>query len=198
MHSKVPVYLDFDNTLTNSTKVLVYFLNKHYDKNKNYKDIKKYDCKDLFPKVTHKLILDIFDRKEFFTDLEFFPLCRRVLIKYKNNFDYQITTIGTKNNLLHKQKYLKESFPCEYVFNGIEKVGMGKEMIDMSDGIIIDDHIDNIRSSNARYKILYKGELDTEWNECKEDNLCFVARNWNEVDEILQYIKILEDTNCHK
>lgn len=198
MHNKIPVYLDFDNTQVNSTKRLVYFLNKHYNTNKNYREIRKFDCSDLFPTVTQKLILDIFDRKEFFYDLDFFPNCKEILSNHKEDFNYQITTICTEKSAIHKKMYLDKEFPCKYIFKDIIKNGTGKQNIDMSDGIIIDDHIDNIRSSNAKYKILYKGELDTEWNQFKISDNCFITRNWNEVDEILQYIKTLENTNCNK
>jgi len=189
MKNKIPVYLDFDNTIVDSTERLIFLLNQYYNTNKNYKDVKRYNCSDLFPNITQNLILDMFDKEEFFNDLSIFPNCKEVLLKYKENFDYQITTICTEKSLIHKKEYLnKELFPCIFTLNGIIKNGTGKEMIDMSNGIIIDDHIDNIRSSNAKYKILYKGELDTEWNQFEISDNCFVARNWEEVDVFLEDI----------
>ena len=62
----------------------------------------------------------------------------------------------------------------------------------MLNGILIDYHIDNLRSSNAKIKILYKGGIETDWNTINEqseiDKSFMIADNWIEVDKILENI----------
>lgn len=198
---KQTLYIDFDNSIVNSTKELVRLLNKKFNTNKNWLDVREYNCTDVFPNVKRENIIEAFDNKDFFTELQFFPNVLSTLETFKNDFNYVIVTIGTKDNLSHKKTFLRDNFPLNYDFYGIEKLDMGKGCLDMSDGIIIDDHIDNLRTSNARFKLLYKGDYDTSWN-CQNWNKSgrrnegFIeVRNWNDVRDKLWLLTVLKGSN---
>lgn len=200
---KIKVYLDFDSTLVNSTKRLVEMLNEKLDKNEDWTKIKKYNCEDLFPEVTQEEITTVFADKKFFHGLEIFENCLWTLWRYSKLFDYEIVTIGCENNLYWKEKWCKKNLPFKFKFNGIQKFGMGKgiDICDMSDGIIVDDHNKNIETSNAKHKILYQGEYETEWGQVpegyftnkdfdllgnlndipKDKQFLYTAKNWDDV-----------------
>lgn len=180
--------IDCDNTLVNSTKELVRLLNIKFGTNVDWRDVKFYNCKDMFPDIVYQDILDAFANEDFFTELEFFDDVVKVLIKYKDYLIYKIPTIGTTMNLFYKEKWLNNNMPVDFIFEGIDKTSTGKEKSDMVGTIFGDDHVDNLRSSNAEYKILYKGDKDTDWNmQTPEDNFIEV-KNWKELDVILTNI----------
>ena len=37
------LFIDFDNTIANSSEVIVDMLNEHFDKNENFEKLRKYD-----------------------------------------------------------------------------------------------------------------------------------------------------------
>lgn len=190
--SKHKLFIDFDSTSVNSTKRLVEMMNNKFNQNHNWRTIKKYSALDLFPQATEEDVLGCFSNKEFFNGLEIFDNFMNVMNKYKDVFHYHIATIGTVDNIKHKQAWCNEHFNFPYEFSGIIKNGTGKGEIDMSNSIFIDDHINNLRTSNANIKVLYKGELETDWNmiddNLEHDKLLLQVKNWYDVDAVLDRI----------
>jgi 5'(3')-deoxyribonucleotidase len=193
---KIKVYVDFDSTLVNSTKRLVEMLNIKFNKNADWTKIKKYNCEDLFQEVTPEQVTEIFASKDFFYNLHIFDNANEVLSIHRSIFDYEITTIGTSENLYWKERWCNQYLEFPFVFNGIMKneMGKGKDVCDMSGGIIIDDHIDNIFTSNATHKILYKGKYETEWNTIPSDSniTALIAKHWLEVNHCFNRILVQE------
>lgn len=189
---KYELFCDFDSTAVNSIKRLVEMLNEKFSKDLLWSNIKMYSATDLFPEATREDVIGSFAHKDFFNGLEIFDGFINVIEKYSNNFNYHIATIGTKDNLENKEKWMGHNFKFKYKYDRIEKDGIGKSSVDMLNGILIDDHIDNLRSSNAKIKILYKGGIETDWNTINEqseiDKSFMIADNWIEVDKILENI----------
>ena len=108
-----------------------------------------------------------------------------------------ICTTGTPKNLAHKLNYVSKDFPFASFLPIYLKDsnGVGKSIIDMEDSIFVDDHIDNLKSSNAKYKILFKEENNhpkAEWQHINEQDKeqydIKVAHNWREIFEIVNNI----------
>lgn len=199
---KIDLFIDFDGVIVNSTKRMVEMLNEKYGCNKNWRDIKQYDAKDLFPNCTLEDILEVFASKEFFDELEIMDGFHEVIEKHIDDFNIHIATIGTKENLIYKKAFCEFNFKFPFNFIGIEKNGTGKEKIDMSNGIIIDDHVENLISSNAKQKLIFRNFLETEWNYIEEDSelesdiTVWDVDNWDDVEDVLSFIlriKLMED-----
>jgi hypothetical protein len=128
----------------------------------------------------------------FFFELELFDGVIETLLKQQDNYNIELVTIGTSDNLYWKEKWCREKLPINFKYRGIEKFGMGKskDVCDMSGGVIIDDHINNIVTSNADHKILYKGDYETEWNQRPQNIIAFEAKNWNHVNRWLNYLSV--------
>lgn len=58
--NKINVYVDFDNTIVDTNQSAVKMLNKIYHKNQDYRDVYRYDFKDLFPECNDTIIDYIF------------------------------------------------------------------------------------------------------------------------------------------
>ena len=187
----IKVYLDFDNTLVDSNSAMIYLLNQEYGTNKSYEELKKYDFKDLFPCLTDKHCEELFASSKLFSILEFFEDCYETLNYFKKRCEYSLVTYGTKDNLFFKEFWCKNKLPFikDYFlleFKGNE-CAYDKSMIDMSDGIFIDDHIDYLRSSNAKVKILFKNNHDGDWNKINNLDDVYVVNNWKEIYHIIKF-----------
>lgn len=184
------LFIDFDNTIANSSEVIVDMLNEHFDKNENFEKLRKYDFSDLFPECSYWDIEKFFNSDEMFERLKIFPNMIETVDAFKDFFDeISIVTIGTKDNLENKKRFLKEN-NLELTFYGIENNGRSdKSSVDMHNGVFIDDHIGCLHSSNAKIKILMKNVENGEWNKVDPNDDIYVVNNWYEVYSIFDFIK---------
>lgn len=184
------LFIDFDNTIANSSEVIVDMLNEHFDKNENFEKLRKYDFSDLFPECSYWDIEKFFNSDEMFERLKIFPNMIETVDAFKDFFDeISIVTIGTKDNLENKKRFLKEN-NLELTFYGIENNGRSdKSNVDMHNGVFIDDHIGCLHSSNAKIKILMKNVENGEWNKVEPNDDIYVVNNWYEVYSIFDFIK---------
>ena len=184
------LFIDFDNTIANSSEVIVDMLNEHFDKNENFEKLRKYDFSDLFPECSYWDIEKFFNSDEMFERLKIFPNMIETVDAFKDFFDeISIVTIGTKDNLENKKRFLKEN-NLELTFYGIENNGRSdKSSGDMHNGVFIDDHIGCLHSSNAKIKILMKNVENGEWNKVEPNDDIYVVNNWYEVYSIFDFIK---------
>lgn len=184
------LFIDFDNTIANSSEVIVDMLNEHFDKNENFEKLRKYDFSDLFPECSYWDIEKFFNSDEMFERLKIFPNMIETVNAFKDFFDeISIVTIGTKDNLENKKRFLKEN-NLELTFYGIENNGRSdKSSVDMHNGVFIDDHIGCLHSSNAKIKILMKNVENGEWNKVEPNDDIYVVNNWYEVYSIFDFIK---------
>lgn len=184
------LFIDFDNTIANSSEVIVDMLNEHFGKNENLEKLRKYDFSDLFPECSYWDIEKFFNSDEMFERLKIFPNMIETVDAFKDFFDeISIVTIGTKDNLENKKRFLKEN-NLELTFYGIENNGRSdKSSVDMHNGVFIDDHIGCLHSSNAKIKILMKNVENGEWNKVEPNDDIYVVNNWYEVYSIFDFIK---------
>lgn len=184
------LFIDFDNTIANSSEVIVDMLNEHFGKSENFEKLRKYDFSDLFPECSYWDIEKFFNSDEMFERLKIFPNMIETVDAFKDFFDeISIVTIGTKDNLENKKIFLKEN-NLELTFYGIENNGRSdKSSVDMHNGVFIDDHIGCLHSSNAKIKILMKNVENGEWNKVEPNDDIYVVNNWYEVYSIFDFIK---------
>ena len=194
MKKKLKLFLDFDETIVKTTKQFVELANKKFNTDKNWKNLKCWCFQDLYPNIRNQDIDEIFDSKELYNNIESHENCISTLNKIKDYVDINIATIGSDTNLFNKKEWLKNNFTdIDYNFLDV-KVNFdrninkhNKSTIDMSGGIFIDDRIDNLRSSNATIKILYKSYNDYNWQKCEANEDIFIVNTWDEIYEILYF-----------
>lgn len=191
---KQKFFIDFDDTLTLSAKAFCELYNLTYLNHPNFKAAnytlnKKWDFSDTCPLLKPGEIEMFFSTKAFFDILKVHPYCQEILNKWKDKYDYYLVSIGSKNNLKHKLDYLEKNFPMIENIILIENKGvkMDKSMINMKAdsgcNVFIDDHQDNLFSSNTDVHIMFKGNCDKEWNIEWNGLTC---TNWLEVDKLLE------------
>lgn len=199
--NKIKLFLDFDSTIVDSTQAFCKVYDSIHGTNTNYTKIEQYDFSPVL-NLSQQEISDIFADERFFHYLKFFDGVENVLKKFEDYYDYVIVTIGTVKNLYLKNLWLQENTTFEIKdFIGINNFikdrknpnRMDKSLINMQDGIFMDDHINNINSSNAEIRILFQEEnRNHNWSkptlESKlGDETLWIARNWtdNTIEKIL-------------
>ena len=166
--SKRKFFVDFDGTICNSTKSFANTYNILYQnhpefKPSDYTKLQQYNFRDICPLINNPL--DIFDHDLFFQYLEFInDNTYEVLEKLSKKYQLIIVTIGTPTNLSKKALFLEEklSFIKDYVLLFNDGCKMQKDIVNMENGIFLDDVESNLRSSNARDKVLFGKRF--EWN----------------------------------
>ena len=184
------LYIDFDNTIVNSSEVIVKMLNEKFGENKDWKKLRRYDFKDLFPSCSYWEIEKSFESDKMFEEIELFPEVYETLNSFKDKFDrMSVVTIGTDINLEKKRRFVKDRFSFDIELIGIKNDGRSnKGSVDMRNGVFIDDHIDCLHSSNAKVKILIKTSENSEWSKIEPNDDIYIVSNWYEIYSILDFI----------
>lgn len=189
MNNKIDLFLDFDDTICLTSKQFVKLANKKYKKEEDWNNINRWDFKDLYPEITNNDIDNIFSSEDFFVDLELCENCLDVINSIKNLVNIHIATIGTDKNLKNKMKWIKENLNIDFNFNGILDTGINdKSSVDMSGAIFVDDRTDNLRSSNANIKILYRNYHNYSWQQIEPNDNIYVVDSWEQICSILDFI----------
>ena len=186
--SKIDLFLDFDNTICNSSKAFVdlYNLLPKYNQHPDFKlaDWTKsndWNFKDVAPLSVHETET-LFGNPIFFDLLEFYPNALEVLDKLKEQYNIIIVSIGTYENLQYKSKFINDylSF-CDAILIRNKGLKMDKSKVNMKNGIFIDDNQDNLFSSNASKMFCYSDKI-YRWNESWHGDRLL---NWLEVEKAL-------------
>lgn len=185
--SKPTIYVDFDNTMVNTTQAICDLYNKdfkYYSKFTpiDYTDVKTYEFSEL-QCASSEIINFYFNTKRLFKHLRFYGGCLPALRKL-HNYGYEIVIVshGYRPNAKLKKKFIKKYIPfADFIWVDL-KYHKDKASVDMSDGIFIDDDCKNLDSSNAKYKICFGEEYD--WNKNDKYKRC---RNWFNVFNYLFY-----------
>ena len=182
------VYIDLDNTVFDTLDTIIYFYNEEFKYHEGFKeiehgDVQTYDCKEC-NLLTKERLREYFDRSDFydFTDINtiFWDVLALIV---KKGWKPVFVTVGSIPNIASKTAWFKDSINEDdhASFIGLADA-KDKSSIDMSDGIMIDDHPDMLNSSNAAVKICF-GEYG--WNK---DWKGLRAKNWKDVDKILEVL----------
>lgn len=182
------IFVDFDDTLTESLKSFCDVYNKRYSKQANWENIRQWNCKDECAELKDGELLDIFSSDLFFRNLKPKKFVNEVLTDLSCYYSITVVSIGTYDNCSKKAKYIKNNFPFVsksilIASNKKNDLPMDKSFVNMKNGVLIDDVEKNLFSSNAKQKILFENVKCTEWN-----------KNWkgkriNSWQEIYKYIK---------
>ena len=181
------IYIDFDDTITASIENVVRIVNKRYNRNVKPQDIGMWDFSDVYPDIPLEDIVGVFGEKEFFKTLKLkndvIPTLRRYG-KYNN-----LIIVSKVDGIAIKEKYdwIKEhliDIGIDIEFRGIP-LGKSKGIIDMSDGIMIDDNAQFLKETNAKYKILYKCDRAFDDTQDWDD---YTVSSWKELNKLLHNI----------
>lgn len=184
--NKPTLYIDFDNVVFDTVDAIKYMYDEDYRLYDGYVEVpvekvKKYEFTELTLLTKEKL-------NEYFCSGRFFDLVSCIegaelsiaMLNQLLNLPVVFVSIGTPENIRGKEQWVKtfnEAFGIDTEFIGV--YGFDKSEIDMSGGILIDDELKNLNSSNADLKICFGNyDWNKEWTGIR-------AENWSKVRQII-------------
>ena len=190
------IFLDFDDTMVDSSKVIVELLNRRFGTHEDVANLNTWNYTNLFPTIKGIEIEDLFDSAEFFELLEW----KEGAADFINKFHDIITIVskGNEMNLYRKEMWIRKTFP-DIKFIGIDP-DVSKSTVEMGMGdCIIDDHAENLIHSTAQMRIMFESFKHVEWNEefysVYEDKIFmraytyivqnYISDNWKEIENIV-------------
>lgn len=157
------IYLDYDCTMVDSIKAVLNQLNERYNTAYVTSDCATWNFNNLFPDLTECELLEIFDSERFFEEVEFYEGMWEFI--NRNHDKITIVTCGLAMNLYRKEQWIRKFFP-NIKFIGIDSVIMDKSSVKMGkNSMHIDDNQDNLRSTDAEYKVMFVNVEDANWND---------------------------------
>lgn len=158
------LFLDFDETLVESIDACLDILNKMYNTNYSKNDVTTWNFSNIFSDLNDEKVECLFRSRDFFDVLKFKNGAKELLSDPKWEHKIFVVTKGTTENLkLKKEWFVSQGF--KHIPMILLPTNVSKKVIDMSDGILVDDHQDNLNETNAKVKILFENVKNAEWND---------------------------------
>ena len=192
---KPKLYLDYDNCITDSIACIVGLYNKDFQtfpwfEYVNPENVHTWDFEEC-KYITKDIVNLYFCSPRFYENLTMMQNAETMIWLLDYDFDITIVSCGYKPNLTLKRLWIKKNIPCAK-FIGIDfEEYPDKSHIDMSDGILVDDTLKYLCTSNAKHKIVYGKEYP--WNEENEKDARYGyvrCKNWIELyQQLLEILK---------
>ena len=185
------IYLDFDDTIVNSIETLTNIVNERYFKNIAPKDIGEWDFSDVYPDIPLDDIVKIFGEQEFFNDIELKDYALIAIHKLSKRNDVTIVSKVTPEAFRRKNDWIRdnlEALGINISFIGVP-INESKSIVDMSDGVIVDDKVSFLEETNAKYKIFFNNHRKFDIKQ-SEDWDGIEVDNWKDLyDELADIIR---------
>lgn len=183
-------FIDFDNTIIDTTDAFCSVYNELYCDHPNFKtaesdQVKVYNFSDECPLITN--VEEIFTHPLFFQFAQFINSnTYEILEKLNNKYELIVCSIGWPKNLAYKALWLEKKLPFikDYVLISNPACKMNKSIVNMQNSLFIDDIPSNLISSNCNKEDKYLFGKRYPWNDESlwKGNWC---RDWTEVGERL-------------
>lgn len=187
---KLVIYVDCDDTILHSSETVINILNNRYNVNKSIQDLKDWHYRSIVSTVTPEEILSIYSSDEFWEQVKINEKFLEIYNKFKEDIKWVIVSKGDCVNLLKKQKFIEKNFE-DVEFRGLilnDSDEFNKSLVDMSDGIQIDDNINCLTYTNSPIKVILKNNKSVYWNKVYSnmDNL-YAVENWELMELLIEY-----------
>lgn len=186
---KRKLFLDFDNTIVNTTQAIVSLYNEDFQYYKdfnpvNWRTVDTYNFEEC-TLASKDYINTYFNQPRFFYRLICMSNAALALNFLANKFDITIVSLGFSPNLKGKVEWLYNYYEIDdqlpFNFTGVNmKEYKDKSHINMSGGILVDDNARMLETSNASTKICF-GEVHS-WNDTWTG---LRAKDWKELIAML-------------
>ena len=187
--TRIKLFIDVDGTIINTAETFIDKYCKENNINKIINDLKDWEFKSIDRKMHINEFLRYIETEEFFKTIELDENFLKFYVMNEDKYEWIFITKGTRKNLELKERFLRESLPT---LNNVKYIGIeneDKKNYNMKNGIQIDDNIKNL-DTNARFKILIKNYLDTDYNriQAPSDDI-YEMNNWNEIAESIEWFR---------
>lgn len=169
MDKRKKLYIDFDNTISDTNAAICSLYNEDFQYYKKFKEVKSHEINTWgFLEcncATPEYINYYFNQPRFFERLQFMPNAKEVIEKLKEEYDVEILTLGYNPNCIGKQLWASKHLPNTKMTCINLKEYKDKSHIDGTNAILLDDKSSNLHTFSGE-KVLF-GDLyswNKDWN----------------------------------
>ena len=186
------IFIDFDNTIVNTTHAFVCWYNIVYRDSVESDDIIDYSFNPQI-KLLQKEITNAFTTELLYKYMYPYPGMYEALSRLKSiGCELYLITNCSDKSVVRKIEWLENNEYIKDLFSGKIFLSVGKAFdkscIDMSDAVLIDDHRENHLKSNAKYKYAFKDHPNRTWYPTEEDGVK-VFDSWKAIaDDIVKIV----------
>lgn len=138
--------------------------------------------------VDKKIISEVFSSDEFYSNLQFKENSLYVLKCFCKFYSISIITKENRQSIFKKADWISKNVSSKIIPDIIFIDTDGtKGSIYMTNGILVDDYIENLRESNANIKILYAPYPDAEESRITNLDEVYKVHSWDEIGSILSF-----------
>lgn len=163
----IALFIDLDGVAWNFAKAFVSGANLTLHKEVDWKEVKRYDFLDKFPELTKERKISLLDSNLVFNELEYIEDFKDIINEISRYRKVYFVSVCGINTVRRKFDKIQMDFPYATFIPIIYHKDQlpSKRVVDMSNGIFIDDVSQNLFDSNAKEKICfnYLG-LDVDWS----------------------------------
>lgn len=184
------IFIDVDGVLWNTAEAIINLFNEKYDQAVDWREATEWNFSPAIPTDTPVEVVDeLFASDEIYDGDMTIEGATHYINKLNKEFDNVFfCTVGKNINNAQKLKMIKRLLPelkiITISFPGT--VPADKTMVNMEGAIFVDDHSTNLRTSNAKYKILFEPHSAMKWNENWGGRR---FKSWQEIYEFVHEIK---------
>lgn len=185
---KQRLILDIDDTVWNSSEVIISMLNKKYNLDKTINDLKDYGYKSIYKNITNQEIYEMFSSDYFYENVKFKLNFIEFCNKFNSKFSFEfLTRVSDLISAKKKYEWFNQNFIYNFGFYAIDKKDTKKQDFDLNGSIFIDDMVDNIIDSNAKIKIIIKNYIDTAYNKAPHGSEIYEVNDWKDIIEFMNF-----------
>lgn len=185
---KQRLILDIDDTVWNSSEVIISMLNKKYNLDKTINDLKDYGYKSIYKNITSQEIYEMFSSDYFYENVKFKLNFIEFCNKFNSKFSFEfLTRVSDLVSAKKKYEWFNQNFIYNFGFYAIDKKDTKKQDFDLNGSIFIDDMVDNIIDSNAKTKIIIKNYIDTAYNKTPHGSEIYEVNDWKDIIEFMNF-----------
>lgn len=184
--NKIDLYIDVDNTIIASNIIMIQMYEEITGEKSLRRESLTWNLTDCFPNVNKQIIHDMFESPRFFelASQSIYDGCKYSLEALEPYYNIYFVSCGTDANLKLKMEWIYKEFP-KYNFIPLRQ---GKQTFNKSicrNGVIIDDRLDCLASSQDCYKVLFNYmDLKYEWQEghidlWKNGKINYISYEWD-------------------
>lgn len=170
------IFVDFDDTIVDSVENVIRIANNRYGQKVTINDIIQWSFDGVYDGVDSQDIVNIFYEDDFFKTLKLKDHALITLSKLSARNEIIIATKTTRDGLIKKYKWIKENL--KHVCKHIDLMGFNLEQTkyipSMEESIMIDDNVQFLEESKAKYQIFYNNhrpfDETQQWDGLEVDN----------------------------
>lgn len=171
-----------DDVIINSSETIINILNKKYNVNKTYKDLKDLNYKSLYHNLSRDDLFEIYNSDDYWKNVKIYQNFLNLYEKYKNKYHFIILNNNEHHNFIKAKEFIENNtdIQLKIYFEDNSKF-YGDFYISGNSSLA-----QNFKSKN---KIVLTNGYKKPWNQCIYNSDIYILNSWDEIDYLISFLE---------